>query len=111
MYHEFIDLINKQLCRWVAKYEWIQKLGSESINADRATYRPALSPFPLARMLREYLLRRPILSPGAAFLVRSPQRTAEGTPASPSLARSPGGLRSQPPRYGIPEESRPALHA
>jgi hypothetical protein len=56
----------------------------------------------LARTIHEYLLQRPILSPGAAFLVRSPRRTAS-TPASPSLARSRGGLRSQPLRDGIHE--------
>src|SRR2546426_12296984 len=59
----------------------------------------------VARTIQEYLLRRPILSAGGAFLVRPPRRTAAGTPVSSSLARSPGGLRSQPPRYGIPEKS------
>ena len=56
----------------------------------------------LARTIHEYLLRRPILSPGVAFLVRPPRRTAS-TPASASLARSPGGLRSRTPRDGIHE--------
>ena len=55
----------------------------------------------LARIPHAYLLRRPMLSPGAAFLARPPQRTAVGTPASSSLARSHGGLRPQPPRCGI----------
>ena len=56
----------------------------------------------LARTIHEYLLRRPILSPGGAFLVRPPRRTAD-TPASALLARSPGGLRSRTPRDGIHE--------
>ena len=56
----------------------------------------------LARTIHEYLLRRPILSPGGAFLVRPPRRTA-GTPASALLARSPGGLRFRTPRDGIHE--------
>jgi hypothetical protein len=30
----------------------------------------------LARIIHEHLLHRPILSPGVAFLVRSPRRTA-----------------------------------
>jgi len=30
----------------------------------------------LARIIHEYLLQRPILSPGVAFLVRAPRRTA-----------------------------------
>src|SRR5439155_21828130 len=55
----------------------------------------------LTRITHKCLLRRPMLSPGSAFLVRPPRRTAASTPASPSLARSPGGLRSQPPRYDI----------
>ena len=65
----------------------------------------------LARSIHEYLLRRPtrrpeplggvpILSPGGAFLVRPPRRTAN-TPMSALLARSPGGLRSRTPRDGI----------
>ena len=45
----------------------------------------------LARTIYEYLLRRPILSPGGAFLVRPPRRTTS-TPRSALLARSPGGL-------------------
>src|SRR5881409_4055281 len=48
-----------------------------------------------------------MLSSGGAFLVRPPRRTAASTPASSSLARSPGGLRSQPPRYDIHEYSGP----
>jgi hypothetical protein len=73
--------------------------------------------FPVAWTIYEYLLRRLILSTGGAFLGRSPQRTewpiaieeqwAPRTPASPSLARNPGGLRSQSPRYGIHRESGP----
>src|SRR5207249_449548 len=55
----------------------------------------------LARMIHEYLLRHPILSPGGAFLVRPPRRTAASTLSSSLLARSPGGLRSRPSRYGI----------
>src|SRR5207253_10104405 len=55
----------------------------------------------LARIIHGHLLRQPILSPGAAFLVRPPRRTTVGTPASFSLARSHGGLRSTQPRYGI----------
>jgi hypothetical protein len=39
----------------------------------------------LTRTLHEYLLRRPILSAGAALLLRPPQRTAVGTPASSSV--------------------------
>lgn len=60
--------------------------------------RPCENPSPscrllgaLTRTIHEYLLRRPIFSPGGAFLVRSPRRTAS-TPPSASLARSPGGL-------------------
>src|SRR2546428_3911740 len=56
----------------------------------------------LARTIHEYLLRRPILSPGGAFLVRPPRRTVS-TPTSALLARSPGGLRSRTPRDGIHE--------
>ncbi len=65
---------------------------------------PFSIPCCLARITHERLLQRPILSPGGAFLVRSPRRTAS-TPASSSLARSPGGLRSQPLRDGIHELS------
>src|SRR5439155_12253946 len=54
----------------------------------------------LVLIIHDYLLRQPILSPGGAFLVRSPQRTTASTPSSLSLARSPGGLRSRLPRYG-----------
>jgi cell filamentation protein len=56
----------------------------------------------LAWIIHEHLLQQPILSPGAAFLVRPPRRTAS-TPASPSLARSHGGLRPRLFRYGIHE--------
>jgi hypothetical protein len=56
----------------------------------------------LARTIHEYLLRRPILLPGGAFLVRPPRRTAS-TPTSASLPRRPGGLRSRTPRDGIHE--------
>jgi hypothetical protein len=56
----------------------------------------------LTRTIHEYLLRRPIFSPGGAFLVRPPRRTAS-TPPSASLARSPGVLRSRTPRDGIHE--------
>ena len=56
----------------------------------------------LTRTIHEYLFRRPILSPGGAFLVRPPRRTAS-TPASALLAKSPGGLRSRTPRDGIHE--------
>ena len=73
----------------------------------------ALGPSHLARTIHAYLLRRPtrrleplggvpLLSPGGAFLVRPPRRTAR-TPTSALLARSPGGLRSQTPRDGIHE--------
>jgi hypothetical protein len=55
-----------------------------------------------ARTIHEYLLRRPILSPGEAFLVRPPRRTAS-TPASASRASSLGGLPSRTPRDGIHE--------
>src|SRR3989449_9042880 len=48
----------------------------------------------LTWVIHEYLLRQPILSPGAAVLAQSPRRTAESTPASPSLASSHGGLRA-----------------
>jgi hypothetical protein len=50
----------------------------------------------LARILPEYLLQRPILSPGGGF--------SFGPPASPSHVRSPDGLRSQSLRDGIHEE-------
>jgi hypothetical protein len=56
----------------------------------------------LARTIHEYLLRHPILSPGGAFLVRPPRRTAS-TPTSALRARSPGGLQSRTPRDGIHE--------
>jgi hypothetical protein len=56
----------------------------------------------LARTIHAYLLRRPTLSPGVAFLVRPPRRTAR-TPRSALLARSPGVLRSRTPREGIQE--------
>src|SRR5688500_9111757 len=56
----------------------------------------------LARIIHDRLLQRPIPLPGAAFLIRSPRRTAS-TSASPSLARSRGGFRSQPLRDGIHE--------
>jgi hypothetical protein len=59
---------------------------------------------PLARTIHQCLLRRPILSPGGAVLVRTPRRTA-GTPASASRVSSPGGLPSRTPRDGIHEES------
>jgi len=36
----------------------------------------------LARTIHEYLLRRPILSPGGAFLVRSSRRTASTPPSA-----------------------------
>src|SRR5439155_33770 len=71
----------------------------------------------LARTIHEYLLRRPILSRGCPLLFKlqwamgfsrrtddplhSEEQRVPRTPASSSLARSPGGLRSQPPRYGI----------
>src|SRR5712664_2745475 len=58
----------------------------------------------LAPTIHEYLLCRPILSPGGAFLVRPPRRTAS-TPTSALLAKSPGGLRSRTPRDGIHEQS------
>src|SRR2546426_7516038 len=54
-----------------------------------------------ARIIHKYLLRHPILSPGGALLARPPRRTAKSTPPSSSLARTPGGLRSLPPRDGI----------
>src|SRR6266571_5096519 len=57
----------------------------------------------LTWVIHEYLLRQPILSSGAAVLAQSPRRTAESTPASPSLASSHGGLRSHLSRYGIHE--------
>ena len=56
----------------------------------------------LARTIHEYLLRRPILSPGGAFLVLPARRTAR-TPTSALIARSPGGRRSRTPRDGIHE--------
>src|SRR2546421_9558401 len=56
-----------------------------------------------SRTIHECLLQQPILSSGRAFLDRPPQRTAWSTPASSSLARSPGGLRPRPLRYGIHE--------
>src|SRR6266850_1068791 len=52
--------------------------------------------------IHEYLLRRPILSPGGAVLVRPPGRTASTSPST-LLASSPGGLRSRTPRDGIHE--------
>ena len=58
----------------------------------------------LAWTIHEYLLRRPILSPGGAVLVRPPRRTAR-TPPWAFLARSPSGLRSRTPRDGIHELS------
>jgi len=57
---------------------------------------------PLPRTIHEYLLRRPILSLGEAFLVRPPRRT-ERSPTSALLARSPGVLRSRTPRDDIHE--------
>src|SRR5207244_6511236 len=57
----------------------------------------------LTRVIHGYLLRRPILSPGAALLLQPPRRTAVSTPASSSVSRSHGGLRSRTPRYGIHE--------
>src|SRR5439155_25769295 len=59
----------------------------------------------VARIPHGHLLRLPILSSGDVFLVRPPRRTAGSTPASSSLARSVGGLRSRPARYGIHGES------
>ena len=56
----------------------------------------------LTRTIHECPLRRPILSPGGAFLVRPPRRTAS-TPASALRARNPGGLQSRTPRDGIHE--------
>jgi hypothetical protein len=53
-------------------------------------------------IIHQYLLRRPILSPGGAFLVRPPRRTAR-TPMSALLARSPSGLRSRTPLDGLHE--------
>jgi hypothetical protein len=71
--------------------------------------RPCENPSPscrlldaLTRTIHEYLLLRPIFSPGGAFLLRPPRRTAS-TPPSASLARNPGGLRSRTPRDGIHE--------
>ena len=46
--------------------------------------------YSLARTIHKYLQRRPILSPGGAFLVRPSRRTAS-TPPSALLARSSGG--------------------
>jgi len=61
------------------------------------------SPNPLLDWtIHEYLLHRPTLSSGEAFLVRPPRRTAS-TPAPASRARSPDGLRSRTPRDDIPE--------
>src|SRR5688572_10089672 len=60
------------------------------------------------RIIHEYLLQQPIPSPGAAFLVRSPRRTAS-PPVSPSLARSHARLRSQPLRDDIHESSGPGI--
>jgi hypothetical protein len=45
----------------------------------------------LARTIHEYLLRRPILSPGGAFLVRPPRRTGS-TPRQPYLREAPAGF-------------------
>src|SRR5207245_9220654 len=64
-----------------------------------------------ARVIHKCLLRQPILSPGGAFLVRPPRRTGTSTPVSSSLARSLGGLRSQPPRNGIHDYSELAAGA
>ncbi len=61
-----------------------------------------IHPVVLARTIHEYLLRRPILSPSGAVLVRPPRRTA-CTPALASRARSPADLRSRTPRDGIHE--------
>ena len=61
-------------------------------------------PDSLVRTYHEYLLRRPILSPDGAVLVRPSRRTAR-TPPSALLARSPNGLRSRTPRDGIHEYS------
>src|SRR5688500_2038657 len=58
----------------------------------------------LTRIIHEYLLQQPIPSPDAAFLVRSPRRTAS-PPVSPLLARSHDRLRSQPLRDDIHESS------
>ena len=55
-----------------------------------------------ARTIHEYLLRRPILSPGEAVLVQPSRRTAS-TPASASRASSLGGLPSRTPRDGSHE--------
>ena len=50
--------------------------------------RPLKGTAGLAWIIHEGLLRQPMLSPGGAFLVRSPRRTAS-TSASASLVRSP----------------------
>jgi len=59
-------------------------------------------PLALTRTIHEYLLRRPILSPGEAVLVQ-PSRRTPSTPASASRARSLGGLPSRTPCDGIHE--------
>jgi hypothetical protein len=50
-----------------------------------------ITPASLTQTIHEYLLRRPIPSPGGAFLVRPPRRTAS-TPTSALLARSPASF-------------------
>ena len=49
----------------------------------------------------------PLARRGFSRSASSTYRT--GTPVSASLARSHGGLRSRPPRYGIPEQSGPGI--
>src|SRR5207245_7988321 len=46
----------------------------------------------LTRIIPKCLLRRPMLSPGAAVLDRPPRRTAAGTPASSSLRAATAGF-------------------
>ena len=46
----------------------------------------------LARTIHESLLRRPILSPGGAFLVRSPRRTARVRLRRSHLREAPAGF-------------------
>ncbi len=75
-----------------------------SILSQCAQGRPVDRPDALVRTYHEYLLRRQILSPDGAVLVRPSRRTAR-TPPSALLARSPNGLRSRTPRDGIHEYS------
>jgi len=89
---------------WLIWFIWISfvqpKNQTDQTNQATAFLRWRISPASccdvtvLTRTFHQYLLRRPILSPDEAFLVRPPRRTAS-TPPLASLARSPRGLQSR----------------